>query len=383
MIKAILFDMDGVLVDSEEVSISVGCAYFKSKGANITHDDFLPHLGGGERKFFEGPSKDKGYNLNYEDASLYFKEHYEEVLKKTHAALPGIDIVKKARNAGLITAVCSSAPRWKVFVNINAIGLAESDFDSVFSGESVKRNKPYPDIYLNAAINLGLAPKECLVVEDSLFGVRAGKSAGMTVLGVTGTESSTALFAAGADVVVSDLSVIEEFSTPEEFEKIIEEDRASNRDGVLYGTNYIVPFKRRLSDEEIINNMVREASRVRDKAYAPYSNFKVGAAILSAATNRIYSGCNVENSSYGATICAERNAILNGIANEGKLGIDILVVYSDDNPPAPPCAVCLQVLAEFSRPDTKVILVSVDGCKKSYLFKDLLPNPFIFPTLRN
>lgn len=383
MIKAILFDMDGVLVDSEEVSISVGCQYFKSKGANITHDDFLPHLGGGERKFFEGPSRDKGYNLDYDDASLFFKEHYEDVLKKTHAALPGIDIVRRARKAGLITAVCSSAPRWKVFVNINAIGLNETDFDRVFSGESVKRNKPCPDIYLNAAIQLGLDPKECLVVEDSLFGVRSGKSAGMRVLGVTGTESSNALFSAGADVVVSDLSVIPEFSNLEEFERIIEDDKKVNENGVLYGTNYIVPLKRRLSDEEIINNMIRAASRVRDNAYSPYSNFKVGAAILSAATNRIYSGCNVENSSYGATICAERNAIIHGIAEEGKLGIDILVVYSDDDPPAPPCAVCLQVLAEFSRPDTKVILVSVDGHKKSYLFKDLLPNPFIFPTLRN
>ena len=56
MINAILFDMDGVLCDSEEVSISVGVNYFKSKNVNITHDDFLPHLGGGERKFFEGPN---------------------------------------------------------------------------------------------------------------------------------------------------------------------------------------------------------------------------------------------------------------------------------------------------------------------------------------
>ena len=142
-------------------------------------------------------------------------------------------------------------------------------------------------------------------------------------------------------------------------------------------------MKRRASDEEIIERMIKEASMARDNAYAPYSKFKVGAALLSAATNRIYRGCNVENSSYGATICAERNAVIHAIAEEGSLGIDILVVYSDDDPPAPPCAVCLQVLAEFSRPDTKVVLVSVDGFRKTYLFKELLPNPFIFPTLRN
>ena len=383
MIKAILFDMDGVLVDSEEVSIRVGEEYFKSKGVNITHDDFLPHLGGGERKFFEGPSKAKGYSLNYEDASQFFKEHYEEYLSKTHAALPGIDIVKRARKAGIITAVCSSAPRWKVFVNIAAIGLEESDFDMVFSGESVKRNKPFGDIYLNAAINLGLDPKECIVVEDSLFGVKAGKNANMRVLAVTGTESATSLAAAGADVIVTDLSAITEFTNPTEFEAIFEDYSKSNSDGILYGTSFITPFKRRASDEEIIERMIKEASMASDNAYAPYSKFKVGAALLSAATNRIYRGCNVENSSYGATICAERNAVIHAIAEEGSLGIDILVVYSDDDPPAPPCAVCLQVLAEFSRPDTKVVLVSVDGFRKTYLFKELLPNPFIFPTLRN
>ncbi|MDD3903209.1 MAG: cytidine deaminase, partial [Sphaerochaeta sp.] len=108
------------------------------------------------------------------------------------------------------------------------------------------------------------------------------------------------------------------------------------------------------------------------------------------ATNRIYSGCNVENSSYGATICAERNAVLNAVANEGALGIDTLVVVSEDSPPAPPCAMCLQVLAEFCRADTEIHLVDVDFVEKNgkgahlvYSFSDLLPFPFIFPSMRS
>jgi cytidine deaminase len=70
------------------------------------------------------------------------------------------------------------------------------------------------------------------------------------------------------------------------------------------------------------------------------------------------------------------------LAAEGKLGIDLLIVVSDDEPPAPPCAVCLQVIAEFARPETEVILISKAGKKHTYKFSDLLPMPFVFPTMR-
>ena len=128
--------------------------------------------------------------------------------------------------------------------------------------------------------------------------------------------------------------------------------------------------------------MIEAAKRTREHAYTPYSNFKVGACVRSAATGRIYTGCNVENSSFGATVCAERNAILHAIAEEGTIGIDALVVVSDDDPPAPPCAMCLQVLAEFTAPDAPVILSSLKGGVHTYVFSELLPKPFIFPSQR-
>ena len=94
-------------------------------------------------------------------------------------------------------------------------------------------------------------------------------------------------------------------------------------------------------------------------------------------------GSNIENSSYGATICAERNAVTTALTAEGgKLGIDLLVVASDDYPPAPPCALCLQVIAEFARRDTPVILVDTLGRRVEYRFEELLPHPFIFPSMR-
>ncbi|OHD33999.1 MAG: cytidine deaminase [Spirochaetes bacterium GWC2_52_13] len=125
------------------------------------------------------------------------------------------------------------------------------------------------------------------------------------------------------------------------------------------------------------------ASQVRLNAYAPYSKFQVGAAVVSASSGTIYHGCNVENSSYGATICAERGALMEAVAQEGDFRIDMVVVVSDDNPPAPPCALCLQVLAEFAADDTVVHLYDTKGNSETYRFDELLPHPFIFPTQRD
>ena len=106
------------------------------------------------------------------------------------------------------------------------------------------------------------------------------------------------------------------------------------------------------------------------------TGFKVGAAVVSSS-GRIYTGCNVENSSYGATICAERNAITTGVAAEGRgFSIDLIAVASEGESPAPPCAVCLQVIAEFASPDTLVIL-SASGKVEEYRFRELLPKPFV------
>ena len=136
-----------------------------------------------------------------------------------------------------------------------------------------------------------------------------------------------------------------------------------------------------MADKDMKQTLVQLARQAAQNAYVPYSHFKVGAAILGEKGG-IYTGCNVENASLGLTICAERNAILQAVAKEGIIGIDKLVVVSDDDPPAPPCAQCLQVLAEFSKSDTHVVLISRKGERREYLFSELLPNPFIFPDLR-
>lgn len=117
------------------------------------------------------------------------------------------------------------------------------------------------------------------------------------------------------------------------------------------------------------------ANKARQKAYAPYSHFKVGAALLTQ-DGKIFTGCNIENASYGGTICAERTAILKAISEGGKAPLQALHVSSSADQPWPPCGLCLQVMAEFCSPSTLVSTSGRSGQGKLYRFSELLPESF-------
>ncbi len=129
-------------------------------------------------------------------------------------------------------------------------------------------------------------------------------------------------------------------------------------------------------DEKKLQNAVESAKKARENAYTPYSQFKVGAAIVSEITGRIYSGCNVENASFSATVCAERNAVLQAVAAEGSVAFSFLVIYTEVSEPVPPCAMCLQVLSEFCSPEMPVLLCGTKGVQSMFRLKQLLPHPF-------
>lgn len=119
------------------------------------------------------------------------------------------------------------------------------------------------------------------------------------------------------------------------------------------------------------------ARRARENAHAPYSGFRVGAAVKPLGRDELYAGCNVENASYGATICAERSAIVHMVSLCGKCRVEYVVVVTDTDPPSVPCAICLQVLAEFCAPETRIHLADTRGIRKSIALKELLPQPFV------
>ena len=128
-------------------------------------------------------------------------------------------------------------------------------------------------------------------------------------------------------------------------------------------------------DEEL----VRVAALARQRAYAPYSKSKVGAAIRTKR-NKVHSGANVENASYGLTVCAERTAAFAAV-NAGDTGFDAIAIVIDDQRLPTPCGACRQVLAEFS-PDMRVILATTAGKRKVTTLRELLPDPFLPENLR-
>ncbi|WP_190615472.1 cytidine deaminase [Tepiditoga spiralis] len=125
-------------------------------------------------------------------------------------------------------------------------------------------------------------------------------------------------------------------------------------------------------DKKIFNTLYEKALKARENAYAPYSNFKVGAALLTE-DNEIFVGCNVENASYGLSICAERNAIFSANA-AGKRKYKGLVVVADTEGPVSPCGACRQVIYEFG--DYEVVLTNLQGDIKETTSKELLPYGF-------
>ncbi|HXM94962.1 MAG TPA: cytidine deaminase [Candidatus Dormibacteraeota bacterium] len=125
-----------------------------------------------------------------------------------------------------------------------------------------------------------------------------------------------------------------------------------------------------MSEHEVL---ISAAKQARENAHAPYSNFRVGAA-LRAKSGRIFGGCNVENATYGLTLCAERVAIFKAIS-EGERGFEAIAVVTDSETLTPPCGACRQLIWEFCG-DVAVILASLKGKSEVLPMRELFPKPF-------
>lgn len=120
------------------------------------------------------------------------------------------------------------------------------------------------------------------------------------------------------------------------------------------------------------NELIEIARQYRENAYTPYSHFKVGVAVL-AASGKVYGGCNIENSSYGLTNCAERTAIFKAVS-EGEREFAALAVIADTDGPCSPCGACRQVIADFRIP--RIIMANLKGDVKTMTLGELLPFAF-------
>jgi len=121
------------------------------------------------------------------------------------------------------------------------------------------------------------------------------------------------------------------------------------------------------------DSLIEAAKQVRENAHAPFSNFRVGAAVR-ASSGRIFGGCNIENSTYGLTLCAERVAIFKAIS-EGERGFDAIAIVTDTDTLTPPCGACRQIIWEFCG-DIPVTLSNLKDKSETLQMRDLFPRPF-------
>ena len=212
-IRAVIFDMDGVLTDSEPLINAAAIAMFKEKGLTVQPDDFLPFVGAGEERYVGGVAEKYHFPLDASAGKRRTYEIYLDLVPSQLQAFPGVkDLVLRCRQAGLRVAVASSADKIKVAANLQKIELPLESWDAVVTGEQVEHKKPAPDIFLSAARSLEVTPVECVVVEDAVNGIQAAKSAGMRCIAVAQTFPTGRLQAADivrdkiSDVRLSDLA---------------------------------------------------------------------------------------------------------------------------------------------------------------------------------
>ena len=207
MLKAVLLDMDGVLVDSEEYICRAATEMFREKGLQVSESDFIPFVGAGENRYLGGVAEKYRIELDLQKDKARTYEIYGQITKGRLEPLPGvISFIITSRNKGLKLAVVTSADETKMKINLKEIGIPADTFDATINGLQIEKKKPHPDIYLKAADLLSVKPNECLVVEDAPNGLQAGKAAGAKCLGLTTSFNKQDLQL--ADWIAPDLSKV-------------------------------------------------------------------------------------------------------------------------------------------------------------------------------
>lgn len=204
----VLFDMDGVLVDSEPVITAAAVEGLRRYQVPAQPEDFKPFTGMGEDRFIGGVAEKYGVPYVTAMKDLVY-DIYGEMVDAQLTVYPATaPTLKQLRALGFPMALASSADLVKITHNLRVASIPFDTFDHVVSGNDVTRKKPFPDIYLYAAEKISLPPVQCVVVEDAVSGVQAAKAAGMRAIGITTSFSREALFTAGADWVVDDIGQI-------------------------------------------------------------------------------------------------------------------------------------------------------------------------------
>lgn len=209
--KYVIFDMDGVLVNSEPVIMQAAADALRSGGIKGGREDFIPYIGSGEENFIIGPCVNQGRPDLIEELMERMFENFENNIGKMQvfpSAKPLIDELIKRK---ITIALVSSAAHRKLIASLRAAEIDPACFSVLLSGSDVTEKKPSPQPYLKAAERLHIKPKDCLVVEDALSGVKSAKAAGMSCFAVTTSFEESELKRAGADYIGDDIIKVLEY----------------------------------------------------------------------------------------------------------------------------------------------------------------------------
>jgi HAD superfamily hydrolase (TIGR01509 family) len=198
LLKAVIFDMDGVIVDSEPLHKKVERILLAPYGIHPSDEELNSYMGIEMKVLITMYIRKYDMRVSFDDLYSDYKKHLFQVFSREIRAIPSaVGLIHGLKQSGLKLAVGSSAYRDLVLLVLKTLNLAEA-FDAVVSGDDVRNGKPNPDIFLEAAKRLGCAPGECAVIEDSRNGVAAAKAAGMVCAGYQNPNS------AGQDLRLAD-----------------------------------------------------------------------------------------------------------------------------------------------------------------------------------
>ncbi|MBI2410401.1 MAG: HAD family phosphatase [Candidatus Kerfeldbacteria bacterium] len=202
MTQAILFDLDGLLVDTETLGIQVAIQVCKELSIELTHDEQKSFIGVTDEKFYRELFKKRTLDFNVGEILAKHFNIYDNLLKTSLTPFRGADELPEIlKNFGFKIGLVSGSTRNQILIILNELEVVKF-FDVIVSCEDITQSKPNPEGYLIAADELQLSPKNCLVLEDAETGVIAGKKAGMRVIGVKNKGDQNLSF---ADITVDEL----------------------------------------------------------------------------------------------------------------------------------------------------------------------------------
>lgn len=217
----VIFDMDGVLVDSENAMKETSIESLERFGINPKKDDFVEFTGMGEDAFIGGVAGKYDLKYNHEMKDYAYMLYAKKAKELVYVYPQVKDILFEAKQHGFAIAVASAADLIKVEINLECIGIEMDFFDAVITGSDVKNKKPDPEIFIKAAETMEVAPGDCIVIEDAVSGIKAAQAAGMASIGITTAFCKDELLVLSPDYVTANIG--------EAYEKILNWETMKSR----------------------------------------------------------------------------------------------------------------------------------------------------------